>query len=70
MTRIVALRASITFVALTVLVGAIISLTSHAAVLTALLLVSGSVAALLIVLPGAPAEFDPIPVRVRRRGAR
>jgi hypothetical protein len=69
MTRIVALRASITFVALTVLVGAI-SLTSHAAVLTALLLVSGSVAALLIVLPGAPAEFDPIPVRVRRRGAR
>jgi hypothetical protein len=69
MTRIVALRASITFVALTVLVGAI-GLTSHAAVLTALLLISGSVAALLIVFAAAPAELAPVPVRVGRRGAR
>ena len=67
MTRIVALRASIIFVALTV--GAI-SLTSHAALLTALLLISGSVAALLIVLAAAPAELAPVPVRVGRRGAR
>ena len=66
MTRIVALRASIIFVALTLLTGGI-SLGSHATVLTALLLISASVATLLFVLALAPAHAAPIPVRVRDR---
>jgi len=66
MTRIVALRASIIFVALTLLTGGI-SLGSHATVLTALLLISASVGMLLFVLALAPAHAAPIPVRVRDR---
>ena len=66
MTRSVALRASIIFVALTLLLGAM-SLTSQAAAATALLLISASVAALLIVFAAAPTQFAPVPVRVRRR---
>jgi hypothetical protein len=70
MTRIVALRASMIFVALMLLTGAM-SLASHATVLTALLSISASVAALLFVLALAPAHPAPVPVRVRdRRGAR
>jgi len=64
MTRIVALRASI--ITLTLLTGSI-SLGSHATVLTALLLISASVAMLLFVLALAPAHAAPIPVRVRDR---
>ena len=66
MTRIVALRASIIFVALTLLTGAM-SLASQATVLTALLLISASVATLLFVLALAPAHPAPIPVRMRDR---
>src|SRR5215207_1747637 len=66
MTRIVALRASIIFVTLTLLTGGI-SLGSHATVLTALLLISASVGMLLFVLALAPAHAAPIPVRVRDR---
>jgi hypothetical protein len=66
MTRIVTLRASIVFATLTVLMGAM-SLASQTAVLSALLLVSGSVAALLTVFAAAPAQPAPIPVRVRDR---
>ena len=66
MTRIVALRASIIFVALTLLIGAI-SLASQTAALTAVVLISGSVAALLILFAAAPAQLAPIPVRVRDR---
>ena len=66
MTRIVALRASIIFVALTLLTGGI-SLGSHATVLTALLLISASVATLLFALALAPGHPAPIPVRVRDR---
>jgi hypothetical protein len=66
MTRIVALRASIIFVALTLLTGGL-SLGSHATVLTALLLITASVATLLFVLALAPAHPAPIPVRVRDR---
>jgi archaellum biogenesis protein FlaJ (TadC family) len=66
MTRIVTLRASIVFATLTVLMGAM-SLASQTAVLSALLLVSGSVAALLMVFAAAPAQPAPIPVRVRDR---
>jgi hypothetical protein len=66
MTRIVALRASIIFVALTLLTGAM-SLASQATVLTALLVISASVATLLVVLALAPAHPAPIPVRVRDR---
>ena len=66
MTRIVALRASIIFVALTLLTGGL-SMGSHATVLTALLLITASVATLLFVLALAPAHHAPIPVRVRDR---
>jgi hypothetical protein len=68
MTRIVALRASIIFVALTLLVGAT-SLSSQATILTALLSISASVAAVLIILGLAPAHSAPVPVRVRGRRA-
>jgi hypothetical protein len=68
MTRIVALRASMIFVALMLLTGAM-SLALQATVLTELLLISASVAALLFVLALAPAHPAPVPVRVRdRRG--
>ena len=66
MTRIVALRASIIFVALTLLTGGL-SMGSHATVLTALLLITASVATLLFVLALATAHPAPIPVRVRDR---
>ena len=66
MTRIVALRASSFFVALTLLVGAT-SLASHTTIVTALVLIGASVAALLILFAAAPAEPAPIPVRVRDR---
>jgi hypothetical protein len=66
MTRIVALRASIIFVALTLLTGGL-SMGSHATFLTALLLITASVATLLFVLALAPAHPAPIPVRVRDR---
>jgi hypothetical protein len=66
MTRIVALRASIIFVALTLLSGAM-SLSSQATVLTALVVIGASVAALLVAFATAPALPAAIPVRVRRR---
>ena len=66
MTRIVTLGASIVFATLTVLMGAM-SLVSPTAILSALLLVSGSVAALLTVFAAAAAQPAPIPVRVRDR---
>ena len=66
MTRIVALRASIVFVALTLLVGAT-SFASHTTIVTALVLIGASVAALLILFAAAPAQPAPIPVRVRDR---
>ena len=66
MTRIVALRASIIFVALTLLTGGL-SMGSHATFLTALLLITASVATLLFVLALATAHPAPIPVRVRDR---
>ena len=66
MTRIVALRASIIFVTLTLLTGGM-SVGSHATVLTALLSISASVAMLLFVLALAPAHPAPIPVRMRDR---
>ena len=65
MTRIVALRASIIFVVLMLLTGSM-SLASQATVLTALLLISASVATLLFVLALAPTQLAPIPVRTRR----
>jgi hypothetical protein len=67
MTRIVTLGASIVFATLTLLLMGAMSLHSHPAVLSALFLVSGSVAALLMVFAAAPAQPAPIPVRVRDR---
>jgi hypothetical protein len=69
MTRIVALRASSFFVALTLLIGAL-SLTSHTAILTALVAIGGSVAALLVLFATAPAQPAAIPVPVRDRRIR
>jgi hypothetical protein len=66
MTRIVALRASIIFVALTLLIGAT-GVASQTAVLSAVVLIGASVSALLILFAAAPAQPAPIPVRVRHR---
>jgi hypothetical protein len=65
MTRIVALRASALFVALTLVFAGV---ASQAAVATALSLITGSVCALMLLFAAAQSQHAAVPVRVR--GAR
>jgi hypothetical protein len=65
MTRTVAFRASALFVALTILFGAI-GLGSHAVAAQALLLISGSLSALMLFFGLATPDHAAVPVRVRR----
>jgi hypothetical protein len=63
MTRIVALRASALFVALTLV---FVGVASQAAVAAALSLITGSVCALMLLFAAAQPQHAPVPVRVRR----
>jgi len=69
MTRIIALRASALFIALTILFGAI-GLGSHAVVAEAVFLISGSLVALMLFFAFAAPDHATVPVRVRRPAAR
>ncbi len=65
MTRTVALRASALFIALTIVFGAV-GLGSHAVAAEALVLISGSLCALMLVFALATPTHAAVPVRVRR----
>jgi hypothetical protein len=63
MTRIVALRASALFIALTLV---FVGVASQAAVAVALSLITGSVCALMLLFAAIQPQHAPVPVRVRR----
>ena len=63
MTRIVALRASALFIALTLV---FVGIASQAAVATAASLIAGSVCALMLLFAAAQPQHAAVPVRARR----
>jgi hypothetical protein len=65
MTRTVALRASALFIALTIVFGAV-GLGSHAVAADALVLITGSLCALMLFFAAATPSPAAVPVRIRR----